>query len=247
MDSFGKLMLNHSLWVVAIIILGLVAVPIAIWLDLRHLSDQNLQVQVTSFDSIISEIRGYYSRNVVGRIQLNSGRNQVLHNYQEIPGAIPIPATLSIELGDLISFRARIGINTGYCNVGNFGSEERKDYTIIGAEANLAARLESIAEPGGIVMSYETFVLVQDMVEAIQLEPAKFKDIAREVIPYAVRSVAQSPKAQRIDVMNERLPGIRLFLDVKAMDDSNIDGAKQMLENALQTVASRKAVSPASS
>jgi len=144
-------------------------------------------------------------------------------------------------------FRARIGINTGYCNVGNFGSEERMDYTIIDAEANLAARLEPIAEPGGIVMSYETFVLVQDMVEAKQLEPAKFKGIAREVIPYAVRSVAQTPKAQSIDVMNERLPGIRLFLDVEAMDDSNIDSAKKMLENALQAVASRKAVSPASS
>ena len=35
------------------------------------------------------------------------------------------------------------------------------DYTIIGAEANLAARLQSIAEPGGIVISYETFALVQ--------------------------------------------------------------------------------------
>ena len=37
------------------------------------------------------------------------------------------------------------------CNVGNFGSDDRMDYTIIGAEANLAARLQSIAEPGGIV------------------------------------------------------------------------------------------------
>jgi class 3 adenylate cyclase len=53
-------------------------------------------------------------------------------------------------------FRARMGINTGYCNVGNFGSDDRMDYTIIGAEANLAARLQSIAEPGGICLSYET-------------------------------------------------------------------------------------------
>jgi adenylate cyclase len=45
-------------------------------------------------------------------------------------------------------FRARMGINTGYCNVGNFGSDQRMDYTIIGAEANLAARLQSIAQPG---------------------------------------------------------------------------------------------------
>jgi class 3 adenylate cyclase len=42
-------------------------------------------------------------------------------------------------------FRARMGINTGYCNVGNFGSNDRMEYTIIGAEANLAARLQSIS------------------------------------------------------------------------------------------------------
>ena len=50
-------------------------------------------------------------------------------------------------------FQARIGINTGYCNVGNFGSDQRMDYTIIGAEANLAARLQSVAAPGGIMLS----------------------------------------------------------------------------------------------
>ncbi len=40
-------------------------------------------------------------------------------------------------------FLVRMGINTGFCNVGNFGSNDRMDYTIIGAEANLAARLQS--------------------------------------------------------------------------------------------------------
>jgi class 3 adenylate cyclase len=48
-----------------------------------------------------------------------------------------------------------MGINTGYCNVGHFGSDDRMDDTIIGAEANLAARLQSIAEPGHIVVGYE--------------------------------------------------------------------------------------------
>lgn len=83
-------------------------------------------------------------------------------------------------------FRARIGLNTGYCNVGNFGSETRMDYTIIGAEANLAARLEGIAEPGGIVMSYETWAHAKDLVEAKRLAPQHFKGIAREVTPYQV-------------------------------------------------------------
>jgi class 3 adenylate cyclase len=64
-------------------------------------------------------------------------------------------------------FKARMGINSGYCNVGNFGSSDRIDYTIIGAEANLAARLQSIAEPGGIVVSYETFALAGDVLADI--------------------------------------------------------------------------------
>ena len=63
-------------------------------------------------------------------------------------------------------FRARMGINSGYCNVGNFGSTDRMDYTVIGAEANLAARLQSIAEPGRLMLSYEAYALVSGLILA---------------------------------------------------------------------------------
>src|SRR5262249_24127280 len=77
-------------------------------------------------------------------------------------------------------FRVRMGINTGFCDVGNFGSNDRMDYTIIGAAANLAARLQAIAEPGQIVLSYETYALVRDMVVAHALPPIMIKGISRE-------------------------------------------------------------------
>ena len=80
-------------------------------------------------------------------------------------------------------FRIRIGINTGFCNVGNFGSN---DYTIIGAETNLAARLQSVAEPGQIILSYETYIYVRDIMAAHALPPISMKGISREVVPYVV-------------------------------------------------------------
>src|SRR4030095_10089504 len=46
--------------------------------------------------------RTYYATNVVGRVLSVQGHSEVVHNYQSIPGAIPIPATLSLELGKVI-------------------------------------------------------------------------------------------------------------------------------------------------
>lgn len=127
-------------------------------------------------------------------------------------------------------FRARMGINTGYCNVGNFGSETRMDYTIIGAEANLAARLEGIAEPGGIVMSYETYALVQDMVNADPLEPQHFKGISREIIPYRVQR-AQPDKPQA----STRIEGENLVVNMQGIDATTRAQIAAAVRAALKT------------
>ena len=104
-------------------------------------------------------------------------------------------------------FQVRMGINTGFCNVGNFGSNDRMDYTIIGAEANLAARLQSIAEPGQIVISYETYALVRDTVVARALPPITMKGISREVIPYLVSGVLDAT-GKNVRVFSEHVTGL---------------------------------------
>jgi len=126
-------------------------------------------------------------------------------------------------------FRARMGINTGFCNVGNFGSDDRMDYTIIGAETNLAARLQSIAQPGEIVLSYETFMLVRDMVRAHPLEPITLKGIAHPVVPYVVEGRIDGAH-QAAQVISEHETGLDLFIDTNAIDASSAERVRRTLE-----------------
>jgi adenylate cyclase len=134
-----------------------------------------------------------------------------------------------------VPFRARMGINTGYCNVGNFGSSERMDYTIIGAEANLAARLQSIGEPGKIVLSYETYALVSDMVRARAMDPISMKGISREVVPYMVEEVT-GELAKRPKVISERGKGLNLFLDLEVLDRGAVQNTRKVLQDALNAL-----------
>jgi class 3 adenylate cyclase len=513
LDSVGRYFLRHPAWLFGLVLGALVALPFALWLDLKTLSDQSLRRQATSLNNIITSVRSYYATNVVGRVLAAQGQTQLLHNYLEVGGAIPIPATLSIELGDAIGttegdvvyrfvsdfpfknrpphrlsafeaealnrfrtdanagptlvatggnlwdqsvtlatpvvmsgtcvachnahteslktdwkvgdvrgiqtitvhqpialnlwsfkwllgylalagtigmafstmqyrlagsfvrlndeltannaflagvsmkiskylspqvyrsifsgekeaaisterkkltvffsdikdftstterlqpeeltellndyftemskiaethgatidkfigdaivaffgdpetrgtaedaracvrmaldmqnrlaeleenwrtkglehpFRARMGINTGYCNVGNFGSEDRMDYTIIGAEANLAARLESIAEPGGIVLSYETYAHVRDIVSATPMDPVSFKGIAREVVPYKVDRIDAPYRASMI---NESPDGAKLTVDLQVFDAATRKKIREALQAAMR-------------
>jgi hypothetical protein len=97
--------------------------------------------------------------------------------------------------------------------VGNFGSDLRMDYTIIGAEVNLAARLEQAADAGGILISRETWGLVQGEIVADELVPLQLKGCTEPVEAFAVRDHAQSDTAARKVFQWERL-GMRVLVDL---------------------------------
>jgi class 3 adenylate cyclase len=109
--------------------------------------------------------------------------------------------------------RMRIGLNTGFCNVGNFGCAQRMDYTVIGSEVNLAARLEQAAEPDGILMSFETYSLVREEIEALEQPPISLKGISGGVRAYAVKGILAGYETDRRFVQKVR-PGLRAVLDL---------------------------------
>jgi class 3 adenylate cyclase len=80
----------------------------------------------------------------------------------------------------------RIGINTGYVIVGNMGSSERMDYTVLGSDVNLAQRLEASARPGHIMISERTYQEIQGKIEARKLDKIIIKGFENPVQVYEV-------------------------------------------------------------
>ena len=129
-------------------------------------------------------------------------------------------------------FQTRIGINTGYCNVGNFGSADRMDYTIIGSAVNLAARLQSYCDPDGILVSYETYVLVRDLVDFEERKPVDLKGIRRKVKTYAVGSL-NAPGADPSRRFHCDQDGLKLSLDLTKMVGAARTEALDRLEDII--------------
>jgi len=116
-------------------------------------------------------------------------------------------------------FRIRMGICTGFCTVGNFGSRTRMDYTIIGNEVNLAARLESAAEPGSILLAHETNSLVQDIVLTEEQPAMTVKGFARPINTFKVVGTYDELVDEGKIVLQER-DGLRVLVDLTKQNKS---------------------------
>ena len=78
----------------------------------------------------------------------------------------------------------RMGIATGYCTVGNFGSNQRLDYTALGSPVNMAARLETICPLGEVLMTQATANILSDKVKSEFFDDFNIKGFSKPIPVY---------------------------------------------------------------
>ncbi|WP_336368157.1 adenylate/guanylate cyclase domain-containing protein [Marinobacter sp. C2H3] len=131
----------------------------------------------------------------------------------------------------------RTGISTGYTTVGNFGAENRMDYTIIGKEVNLASRLESLAQPGEILISYETFSLIKDRIMCRDKGEITVKGFAKPVAIYEVVDFRRDLGPNR-SFMEHEHSGFAMYLDSDKITERERRAILQALEDAADKLRS---------
>jgi PAS domain S-box-containing protein len=135
-------------------------------------------------------------------------------------------------LGITTPLHVRIGINTGFCTVGNFGSEERLDYTIVGGAVNLASRLESAADVDEILISEDTFSLIKEVIACKEKDRIKVKGIAYPIMTYSVIDLLEAIQQEQ-EHLTAQLKGFKLNIDFEKLNYADKLYAREMLQKAM--------------
>ena len=120
----------------------------------------------------------------------------------------------------------RAGIATGHCTVGNFGSNQRMDYTALGGPVNISARLESKAPKNEILISDATHNLIKGKVETNYFDEIKLKGFARPIGIHLVKDFKSDNHKNKRKTYSHR----GKHIDIDVFDVSDIRSAIEELK-----------------
>ena len=128
------------------------------------------------------------------------------------------------------SLDVRMGIHTDVCTVGNFGSKDRLDYTVLGNGVNLASRLESSANSNEILISENTYNLIKNDIKCNYYETIQVKGKAHPIKTFQVIKKLEEQKSNRkIKASKE---GFSLSIDQRKIKD--VDEVVSFLEDSIE-------------
>ena len=130
------------------------------------------------------------------------------------------------KLGVIDGLKVRMGIATGFCTVGNFGSDLRLDYTVLGSPVNLAARLQTMADHNSILIDEYTKDLINSHVNSKYIDDITPKGFARPIPVYRLKDFKSAKHRKR----RKSLSHVGDRVEVNVLDSSNIQAAIEELK-----------------
>jgi len=130
------------------------------------------------------------------------------------------------KLGVIDGIKVRMGISTGFCTVGNFGSDLRLDYTVLGSPVNLAARLQTMADHNSILIDEYTKDLIKSHVNSKHFDEITPKGFARPVQIFQIKDFKSAKHRER----RKSLTHVGERVEVSVLDSSNIRAAIEELK-----------------
>ena len=151
---------------------------------------------LSEMTNIAIECGGTIDKFIGDAVMVFFGDPQTLGEKQDALACVEMATKMQKRIEDLQTYwkkigikngmQVRMGISTGYCTVGDFGSQQRLDYTAFGSPVNLAARLEAMAPATKIIISEQTYDLISDQVKCEPFKEITPKGFSRPVNTFCI-------------------------------------------------------------
>lgn len=130
----------------------------------------------------------------------------------------------------------RMGVSTGYCHVGNYGTNHRMAYTIVGRDVNLAARLQNAAEIDEILISDDTYLLIKNDFLCVPKIPIYLKGIQGPVKTWQVMERYTGTKSDSQQWFEFEYKGFQLVLNLEETQNFEYPELIQVLEKMIDRI-----------